>query len=111
MTTSDGPAMLSIPTSPNTIFFATVTYIFPGPTILSTDGIVLVPYVRLAIAWAPPILSILSTLHKSAATIAKAWSSIELIGHDIMIDFTPATFAGITFIKTVEGYDAFPAGT
>ena len=43
--------------------------------------------------------------------IARACSSTELIGQLMIIFFTPATFAGITFIKTVDGYDALPAGT
>ena len=33
---SDGPAIISKPTSPNNSFFAAATKIFPGPTILST---------------------------------------------------------------------------
>ena len=40
---SEGPAIMSIPTSPNTSFLAVATNIFPGPTILSTLSIVLVP--------------------------------------------------------------------
>ena len=37
---SDGPATMSIPTTPNTRRFAAATYAFPGPTILSTAGTV-----------------------------------------------------------------------
>ena len=43
MLTSDGPATISIPTSPNTSFFAEATKAFPGPTILSTFLKVFVP--------------------------------------------------------------------
>ena len=38
-----GPAIISISTLPKTNFLATATKIFPGPTILSTWGIVSVP--------------------------------------------------------------------
>ena len=38
ITTSDGPAIISIPTVPKTSLFAVATKIFPGPTILSTLG-------------------------------------------------------------------------
>ena len=41
--TSDGPAIISMPTRPNTCFFAVATKILPGPVILSTAGIVFVP--------------------------------------------------------------------
>ena len=41
--TSLGPATMSIPTSPKTCFLALATKIFPGPTILLTFSIVLVP--------------------------------------------------------------------
>ena len=38
-----GPAIISISTKPYTIFLANATNMFPGPTILSTFEIVLVP--------------------------------------------------------------------
>ena len=43
MLTSDGPATMSIPTSPKTSFFAQATKAFPGPTILSTFSNFFVP--------------------------------------------------------------------
>ena len=43
MTISLGPAKKSIPTSPKTSRFASWMNVFPGPTTLSTRGIVLVP--------------------------------------------------------------------
>ena len=43
-------AIPSIPTSPKTSFFAAVTNVFPGPTILSTFLIFFVPYAAAAIA-------------------------------------------------------------
>ena len=51
---SEGPATMSIATWPKTCFFAVATKIFPGPTILSTAGIVSVPYAKAAIPCAPP---------------------------------------------------------
>jgi hypothetical protein len=42
-TTSEGPAGRSIATSRETRSFASFTYAFPGPTILSTRGIDSVP--------------------------------------------------------------------
>ena len=56
MTISEGPANISIPTSPKTCLLASETYIFPGPTILSTGFIVSVPKANAEIACAPPIL-------------------------------------------------------
>src|ERR1700721_700919 len=53
-TISVGPASMSMAQSKATIFLAAVTYQLPGPTILSTRGIVSVPKARAAIAWAPP---------------------------------------------------------
>ena len=41
--TSDGPAIMSIPTSPDTTFLAAATYALPGPVILSTGRMVSVP--------------------------------------------------------------------
>ena len=54
--TSLGPAGISILTSVETIFFAAVTYKFPGPNILSTFGIDSVPFANAKIACEPPIL-------------------------------------------------------
>ena len=38
-----GPAIMSMPTVPNTRFLALATYALPGPVILSTLGTVAVP--------------------------------------------------------------------
>ena len=55
MTTSSvGPAVRSMPTSPTTRALAAVTYEFPGPAILSTRGRVSVPRARAAMPAAPP---------------------------------------------------------
>ena len=40
---SDGPAIMSMPTVPNTRRFADATYALPGPQILSTAGMDSVP--------------------------------------------------------------------
>ena len=40
---SDGPAIMSIPTRPNTMHFTTATYALPGPTIFATGLMVAVP--------------------------------------------------------------------
>ena len=52
--------MESMFTSPKTMRLAVATKIFPGPTILSTLGIVRVPNARAATAWAPPTRKIRS---------------------------------------------------
>ena len=48
--TSLGPAGISIATKLDTIFLASVTYLLPGPKILSTLGIDSVPYANEKIA-------------------------------------------------------------
>ena len=52
ITTSLGPAIESIPTTPKTNFFAAAAYLFPGPVILSTLAIDFVPKASAAIACA-----------------------------------------------------------
>ena len=49
MLTSDGPATISMPTSPKTSFFAEATNALPGPTILSTFSKFFVPKANAAI--------------------------------------------------------------
>ena len=51
-----GPATESMPVTPKHSFLARATKILPGPVILSTLGIVCVPYAMAAIACAPPTL-------------------------------------------------------
>ena len=50
ISTSVGPATMSIPTWPTTCRFASATQRFPGPTILSTLGTVAVPKASAATA-------------------------------------------------------------
>ena len=51
-----GPATMSMSTVPKRNFFARATYMFPGPTILSTFGMLSVPKAMAATPWAPPTL-------------------------------------------------------
>ena len=92
---------MSIPTSPATWRFASVTNRFPGPTILSTRGIVGVPYARAAIACAPPTRNTRSTPASRAA--ASTTSGVPPGGVTITISPTPATLAGSALIRTVDG--------
>ncbi len=72
-----GPAITSIPTGPNTRRFAAATYAPPGPTILSTRGIVAVPNASAAIACAPPTENTRSTPAMCSA------ASTERIAHRV----------------------------
>ena len=70
------------------------------------------PYARAAMAWAPPTAYISST----PATFAAASVYGEMPpsfcgGVTITTRFTPATFAGMQSMSTVEGYWARPPGT
>src|SRR5690606_2376381 len=108
---SDGPAIMSMPTVPNTLRLASATYALPGPTILSTAGTVVVPNASAATACAPPIVNTRSTpaMHAAASTIALRTPSG--VGTTITSSRTPATRAGSAFISTDDGYAAFPPGT
>ena len=84
----------------------------PGPTILSTFGMLSVPKASAAMACAPPTLNTRSAPASFAATNVDGLTLPSLShGVVIMISSTPATFAGIMFISTEEGYTAFPPGT
>jgi len=99
ITTSVGPAIESIPTSPNTSRLAAATYAFPGPTILSTRGTVSVPYAIAATACAPPITNTRSTPAIRAAAIVSG----DGPGVVMTISLTPATRAGTAVMTTVDG--------
>ena len=75
MTTSEGPASMSMPTAPNTCRFAAATYRFPGPTILSTARIGPAPNASAAIACAPPTVHTSSISASLAATSTSGFSS------------------------------------
>jgi len=83
---------------------AAATYALPGPTIVSTAGTVLVPWASAAIACAPPTRKTCSST--PATTIAAAtagFASRERGGVTTTIRPTPATLAGIAFMRTDEG--------
>ena len=104
MRISLGPAIMSMETLPKTCFFASATNALPGPTILSTFGTVSVPYARAAIACAPPTLKILSTPAIFAAAMITGLTEPSFCGGVVMTSsLTPAIFAGMASIKTVDG--------
>src|SRR5574338_954689 len=112
ITSSVGPANISIETVSVTRYFAMVTNEPPGPTILSTDGIDLVPTASAAIACAPPTLNIKSAPQRSAATRTRGSILPCLLGGvTTTIFFTPASFAGTIDIIAELGYLARPPGT
>ena len=110
-----GPAGMSIaapPCSLATIRFASATHAFPGPQILSTRGIAPAPNASAAIACAPPTVQI--------ASIPEIWAANAITGSrlpsgrggvTVTISLTPATFAGIASINSVEKRGVLPPGT
>ena len=86
----------------------------PGPVTRSTRRQGPAPYANMAIAWAPPTAytsSMPSSAH--AARIvgcgSPPWSRC---GDEVSaIEATPATWAGTTFITTLETSGAMPPGT
>ena len=109
MSTSVGPATMSIPTWPTTWRLASATQRLPGPTILSTRGTVAVPNASAPTACAPPIRKIRVTPDRAQA--ASTVSVTPLGGTTATISCTPATSAGTAFMTTDDGYEAFPPGT
>ena len=103
MTISEGPASMSMPTTPNTSRFAAATYRFPGPTILSTARIGPAPNASAAIACAPPMVHTSSTAASFAAASTSGFSSPDGAGTVMTISATPATRAGMVFISTDDG--------
>src|SRR5207244_5794524 len=98
------------PTVPNTRRLAAATYALPGPQILSTAGIVAVPYARAAIACAPPTVNNRVTPARCAAASTSGLRMPSGVGTTRMISRTPATRAGMAFISTDDGYAASPPG-
>ncbi len=93
-----------MPTVPTTSRLAAATYALPGPTITSTGRIVAVPYVIAAIACAPPTRYTSSTPSSSAAArVGAAISPSGPGGAHRTTSCTPATWAGITVMRTVDG--------
>src|SRR5436853_4029803 len=94
-----------------TSVFAAATHRLPGPTILSTRGTVAVPYANAATACAPPMRYTASTPAIAAAASTAGLKPSRPAGETMMTSRTPATRAGIAFIKTDDGYAACPPGT
>ena len=89
---------------PVTSSLAAVTQALPGPTILSTAGMVSVPYAKAATAWAPPMAYSSSTSSRAAAaSIVGSISPSAPQGEATAISPTPATKAGTTVITRVDG--------
>src|SRR5439155_26162418 len=107
---SVGPASASMPTVPRTSRLAAVTQTLPGPVITSTGTHPDVPYANMAIACAPPTAYTSST--SSSAQAASTYGSGSPVcfwgGLVTAIEPTPATWAGTTFITTLDGYTASP---
>src|SRR5436190_5885363 len=103
--------MESIPTEPNTSFFAAATYLLPGPVILSTRGIVSVPNASAAIACAPPTAK--TSLTPSSTSAAATAGLLRTVPGGVVTSIlvSPAILARTTFITTDDGYAAVPPGT
>ena len=86
-------------TSCETSSFASFTKALPGPTILSTRGIVSVPYASAAIACAPPTAH---TSSRPSSRAAAATSPAPSGGVTTTIRSTPATCAGTAHMTSVE---------
>ena len=86
---------------------AAATYLLPGPTILSTWGIVAVPYAIAAMPCAPPTRNSRLTPASSAAAITTGSGR----GHMAITSGTPATRAGMAVINSDEGRGNRPPGT
>ena len=98
---SDGPDNVSRPTSPHTTLFAAATSRPPTPTILSTWGMVSVPRAIAAIAHGPPTLKMRFTPRVVAAVMVQGSMEPSACGAmHITTSSTPATSAGMVFVKT-----------
>ena len=90
---------------------ASTTNRFPGPAILSTLGMVSVPRVMAAMAWAPPTAKTRSTpAMLAAARVTVAGNPLGPGGVHMMISPAPATTAGMAVINIDDGYAAVPPG-
>jgi hypothetical protein len=94
---------MSMPTVPNTRRLAAATNALPGPQILSTAGTLAVPYASAAMAGAPPIVNARVTPARCAAASTNPLRVPPGVGKTITISGTPATCAGMTFMRTVDG--------
>jgi hypothetical protein len=110
--TSLGPGSESTPTVPNTCRFASHTYALPGPKILSTPGIVVVPY---AIApnrlHAADAINLLDTEELQRPEHGIRHLAIGIRGREDGDLRQPAIFASVTVISAVETSGTSPPGT
>src|SRR5690348_11936867 len=91
--------------------FAAATYALPGPTILSTRGIVAVPYASAAIACAPPTLNRRTPRAARVprpdvarpASNAAAMTVASGFGQTTITSPTSATIAGMAVISSEDG--------
>ena len=82
----------------------------PGPVMTSTFGTVAVPYAIAAIALAPPILKAVLMPQRCIAARSRGFTLPPGAGVQTTISFTPATIAGIAFMRSELGYAALPPG-
>ncbi len=81
-----------------------MTYLLPGPTILSTRGTSWVPKAKEPMAQGPPILKRRCAPARWAATRVAGLTAISGPGGvAAKISLTPATRAGMIFIRALEG--------
>ena len=90
-----------------TCALAAETQALPGPTILSTGGMVAVPYASAATACAPPMRNRRDTLASTAA----ASTAGAGFGQVAIISGTPAARAGSAVISRDDGSGCRPPGT
>src|SRR5262245_14580574 len=86
----------------------------PGPVIKSVPAQPSNPYANPAIAWAPPIAYTSSTPSsaQTASTVGCGKPPYSFCGGDATAsDSTPATWAGTTFMTTLDASGARPPGT
>ena len=101
---SDGPAGISMATSPNTASLAAVTKALPGPKILSTRRTDSVPYAMAAIACAPPTAwTSVTPASPAAASTAGAICPSRCGGEHMTISSQPARRAGMASMRTDDG--------
>ena len=86
----------------------------PGPVTTSAAAQSAVPYANIAMAWAPPAActSVTPSSAQAASTAGAGRPPCAALGGDATaISLTPATWAGMTFITTDDGYATRPPGT
>src|SRR5579875_601235 len=106
MPISVGPASASMPTTPRTQRLAAATQMLPGPVTRSTGGHPSTPYANIATAWAPPTACTSSTPSRAQAASTAGFGrppNSGFGGDATASEATPATWAGTTFMTTLDG--------